>query len=65
MEERPSTTLRRLINGYQVSQAIHVAATRGKERTLEEFAALFADSGFRLEGGTPTAALNVIEGLPA
>jgi hypothetical protein len=42
-----------------------LVAPGGKERTLEEFAALFADSGFRLEGGTPTAALNVIEGLPA
>ena len=27
--ERPSTALRRLVNGYQVSQAIHVAATLG------------------------------------
>jgi hypothetical protein len=27
--ERPSVALRRLINGYQVSQAIHVAATLG------------------------------------
>ncbi len=27
--ERPSTTLRRLVNGYQVSQAIHVAASLG------------------------------------
>src|SRR3954447_21141675 len=29
MEETPSATLRRLVNGYQVSQAIHVAATLG------------------------------------
>jgi hypothetical protein len=29
MDERPSVALRRLINGYQVSQAIHVAATLG------------------------------------
>ena len=29
IDERPSVVLRRLINGYQVSQAIHVAATLG------------------------------------
>src|SRR3954468_11515667 len=29
MDESPSATLRRLVNGYQVSQAIHVAATLG------------------------------------
>ena len=29
IDERPSVALRRLINGYQVSQAIHVAATLG------------------------------------
>lgn len=29
VDERPSVVLRRLINGYQVSQAIHVAATLG------------------------------------
>jgi len=28
-DERPSVVLRRLVNGYQVSQAIHVAATLG------------------------------------
>ena len=28
-EQRPSAALRRLVNGYQVSQAIHVAATLG------------------------------------
>ncbi len=28
-EESPSATLRRLVNGYQVSQAIHVAAALG------------------------------------
>ena len=28
-QEKPSVTLRRLINGYQVTQAIHVAATLG------------------------------------
>jgi hypothetical protein len=29
IDERPSVVLRRLIDGYQVSQAIHVAATLG------------------------------------
>jgi len=29
LEERPSVRLYRLIDGYQVSQAIHVAATLG------------------------------------
>src|SRR3954467_10870578 len=29
MDESPSATLRRLVNGYQVSQALHVAATLG------------------------------------
>jgi hypothetical protein len=29
MDETPSVTLRRLVNGYQVSQALHVAATLG------------------------------------
>src|SRR3954462_14844882 len=29
MDESPSATLRRLVNGYQVSQALHVAATPG------------------------------------
>src|SRR3954468_10093056 len=46
MDERPSATLRRLVNGYQVSQAIHVAATLGiadeladGPRTSDELAA--------------------------
>src|SRR4051794_26774714 len=29
MDETPSGTLRRLVNGYQVSQALHVVATLG------------------------------------
>jgi hypothetical protein len=37
----------------------------GLERTLDEFEALFAATGFRLVGATPTAAgFNVIEGRP-
>jgi hypothetical protein len=35
-EEHPSTTLRRLVSGYQVSQAIHVAATLGIADLLAE-----------------------------
>ena len=38
----------------------------GRERTRQEFAALFAAAGFRLVGVTPTGTrLSVIEGLPA
>jgi hypothetical protein len=37
----------------------------GRERTREEWAALFAAGGFRLVGGTPTEAfVSVIEGVP-
>jgi hypothetical protein len=37
-----------------------------RERTREEWAALFAASGFHLGGATPTeAGLSVIEGIPA
>lgn len=35
-EQRPSAALRRLVNGYQVSQAIHVAATLGIADLLED-----------------------------
>jgi hypothetical protein len=39
--------------------------TGGRERTREEFAALFAEAGFRLVSVTPTATpLSVIEGTP-
>jgi hypothetical protein len=34
--ERPTATLRRLVNGYQVTQAIHVAATLGIADLLRE-----------------------------
>jgi hypothetical protein len=38
----------------------------GRERTVEEFAALFDSAGFELAGSTPTAAaLSVIEARPA
>jgi hypothetical protein len=38
----------------------------GKERTLDEYAALFAGAGFRLVGAMPTAAgVSVIEAAPA
>jgi O-methyltransferase/methyltransferase family protein len=38
----------------------------GRERTREEWTALFAAGGFRLIGATPTeAGLSVIEGIPA
>jgi hypothetical protein len=38
----------------------------GRERTLEEFEALFAASGYRLVGETPTAGpMHVIEAVPA
>lgn len=37
----------------------------GRERTREEWAALFTAGGFRLAGATPTeAGLSVIEGVP-
>jgi hypothetical protein len=36
MDERPSATLRRLVNGYQVSQALHVVATLGVADRLAE-----------------------------
>src|SRR5262245_2033728 len=36
LEERPSVRLRRLITGYQVSQAIHVAATLGVADRLRD-----------------------------
>ena len=46
MDDSPSVILRRLVNGYQVSQAIHVAATLGVAdrladgpRTSDELAA--------------------------
>src|SRR3954451_8480679 len=40
--------------------------TGGRERTLDEFAALYASAGFELVGATPTgAAMSVIEGRPA
>src|SRR5438132_10993061 len=35
-EESPSAALLRLVNGYQVSQAIHVAATLGLADLLED-----------------------------
>jgi O-methyltransferase domain len=38
----------------------------GRERTLEEFAAVYESAGFELVGATPTAAaISVIEGRPA
>lgn len=38
----------------------------GRERTLEEFGALFASAGYRLQGATPTASgMYVIEGVPS
>ena len=38
----------------------------GRERTLDEFEALFASAGFRLVGATPTpSGWNVIEAAPA
>jgi hypothetical protein len=38
----------------------------GRERTVEEFAALYEQAGFELAGTTPTAAaMSVIEGRPA
>jgi precorrin-6B methylase 2 len=40
--------------------------TGGRERTREEWAALFAAAGFRLVGATPTEAqVSIIEGVPA
>jgi hypothetical protein len=37
----------------------------GRERTLDEYAALFGASGFRLAGATPTgAALDIVEAVP-
>ena len=37
----------------------------GRERTREEYAALFAAAGFRLAGVTPTAgALSITEAVP-
>src|SRR4051812_4308271 len=58
MDDSPSVTLRRLVNGYQVSQAIHVAATLGVAdrlahgpRTSDELAAevgAHAESLYRL-----------------
>jgi precorrin-6B methylase 2 len=58
MDDSPSATLRRLVNGYQASQAIHVAATLGVAdhlvdgpRTSDELAAAVgahADSLYRL-----------------
>ncbi|HSF34185.1 MAG TPA: methyltransferase dimerization domain-containing protein [Candidatus Tectomicrobia bacterium] len=36
LEDRPSVRLHRLINGYQVSQAIHVAATLGVADRLRD-----------------------------
>jgi hypothetical protein len=37
----------------------------GRERTVEEFAALYEEAGFDLAGTTPTAAaMSVIEGRP-
>jgi hypothetical protein len=42
-----------------------LVAPGGRERTLEEFAALFAEAGFRLVGATPTdSGLSVIEATP-
>ena len=38
----------------------------GRERTVEEFAALFESAGFELAATTPTAAaMSVIEARPA
>ena len=34
--ERPTQALRRLVNGYQVTQAIHVAATLGIAELLRD-----------------------------
>jgi hypothetical protein len=58
MDESPSATLRRLVNGYQVSQALHVAATLGVAdrladgpRSSDEIAAAvgaYADSLYRV-----------------
>ena len=43
-----------------------LVAPGGKERTLEEFEALFAAGGYALAGETPTASgMHVIEGRPA
>ena len=38
----------------------------GRERTLDDFGALFQQAGFRLEGETPTpSGLSIIAGSPA
>ena len=66
MDDSPSATLRRLVNGYQASQAIHVAATLGVAdhladgpRTSDELAAAVgahAESLYRLFARSPRSA---------
>ena len=51
VEERELDQLRRLINGYQVTQA----NPGGCERTTAELEALLTSAGFRFVGATPSS----------
>jgi hypothetical protein len=42
-----------------------LALFRGRERTAEEFAALYEAGGFRLVRVLPAAGVSIIEGVPA
>jgi hypothetical protein len=62
--ERPSAVLRRLVNGYQVTQAIHVAATLGIADLLGE-GAKSSDELARATGAHPDALYRLLRALAA
>lgn len=62
--ERPAAVLRRLVNGYQVTQAIHVAATLGIADLLAE-GAKTSDELAQASGAHPEALYRVLRALAA
>lgn len=49
----------------RVSDLNMLVGPGGKERTLDEFGALFEAAGYRLAGATPTSSgIDVLEGAP-
>jgi hypothetical protein len=52
--------------GAAATEVLMLVCTGGRQRTEEEFRALFAVSGFRLSRAVPTAAgVSVVQGEPA
>jgi DNA-binding IclR family transcriptional regulator len=64
MSNSPRQKLKRLINGYQVSQAIHVAATLGVADRLDDGPLTSAQLG-KMTGSHPGALYRLLRALAA